>query len=182
MPFLRLVSITRINNTLCKLYKAYIGTVSIGTYQSYHITTLLMYLFATLEDIVSVYKKDYIIKRVSGKDKGVSVRTREFIEFAKEMNIATTRDLTQAVTEIIFVRNIVAHGFIEADVTLNILLKDIDATDCFRVFKYAFDSVDLSNEAKKCGYELLYDLFRRDGLRVDKNFETLYQYELSLLK
>lgn len=48
MPYLRVVSVRKVGQALVGLRKAYLATISSGTYQYYHVSVVLMYLFSVL--------------------------------------------------------------------------------------------------------------------------------------
>lgn len=182
MPYLRVVSVRKVGQALVRLRKAYLATISSGTYQYYHVSVILMYLFSVLEDIVAIHQMDFIVKTKKDRSDGVLVSYPVFLEYAMRVGIADTDILQDTLFVIVGIRNTLAHSFIDSNLPFNRILTEFNAIECMRIFKNAINSINLSKEAKIAGYELLYDLFRRDGLRIDNNFETLYTWELNLLK
>lgn len=189
MPYLRLeASISQLKKAVRGMYKAYLDTVASGVYCSYHISTLLMYLFCLLEDVVAIHKRDFVKlhtkhRKADGRgDKGVLISGYDFYEYAKELGIASDGELYETLSDVIITRNNIAHSYWFACKPLDEILEHVSATDCLKLFKNAFNSLNLDAETKLICNKLLYALYNSNGKYIDKMFDQLVFVENAILE
>lgn len=181
MPYLRVMSVIRIKNSIRAISGAYKDLNKCGVRQYFAISVLLMYLFSVLEDIVALHVRDIVVDRKDDGDDGVLVRYSEFLKYARKFGLLTGVS-SNTLKLVVDIRNDIAHSFRKANRMFSKILKDVPATDCAKLFKNAFNSIDMDAETRLICNELLYDLFRRDGLQLSEEFERWMSVENAVLR
>ena len=181
MPYLRIIGVIKIQETLKDLHSTYKQLVSRGSYTHYALSTIVMYLFSIIEDIVALKERDLVNKN-KGDEDGIQVHYYEFLRYARNAGLFSGGLSESTLRRVVLLRNMIAHDFRGANKEFRKILKGISAPDCAKLFRNAFIAAGIDTETRLLCNDLLLKLFTTEGSQVSPEFEKWIAAENLVLK